>query len=334
MHPVIPHGEVLIYETKEGAFAVDVRLEAETVWLTQKQMADLFGKSVKTINEHVGNIFKEKELQEESVIRNFRITAADGKMYDTAHYNLDVIISVGYRVKSPQGTQFRIWATRMLKEHLIKGYTIDERRLADNRQELEAALELVRRVAHSAQLTTDQGKGLVDVITRYTRTYLLLQQYDEGTLVEPHGREAGYVLTYNAARQEIHRLRQDLASRGEATALFGQERGDALDALLGNLEQTVFGEPAYPTVESKAAHLLYFIIKDHPLSDGNKRAGACLFLYFLEQNRALMRADGTPKLNDVGMAALALLVAESAPNSKETVIRLVMNMLADEPIPN
>jgi prophage maintenance system killer protein len=325
-------GEVAVFEAHDGELTVDVRLEGDTVWLTQKQMSELFGKSVKTINEHVQNVFYEKELDKRATIRNFRIVRQEGARQvtrDVEHYNLDVIISVGYRVKSQQGTRFRIWATKTLRDHLVKGYTLNQHRLTENRAELEAALELVRKTAISRELTADQGKGLVDVITRYTRTYLLLQQYDEGSLVEPTGTEPGFVLTYEIAKREIGRLRQDLATRNEATALFGRERGDALVALLGNLEQSVFGAPAYPTVESKAAHLLYFVIKDHPLSDGNKRAGSCLFLYFLEQNRALLRADGTPKLNDVGMAALALLVAESVPNAKETVIRLIMNMLSE-----
>jgi hypothetical protein len=237
-------GEVAVFEAHDGELTVDVRLEGDTVWLTQKQMSELFGKSVKTINEHVQNVFYEKELDKRATIRNFRIVRQEGARQvtrDVEHYNLDVIISVGYRVKSQQGTRFRIWATKTLRDHLVKGYTLNQHRLTENRAELEAALELVRKTAISRELTADQGKGLVDVITRYTRTYLLLQQYDEGSLVEPTGTEPGFVLTYEIAKREIGRLRQDLATRNEATALFGRERGDALVALLGNPEQSVFG---------------------------------------------------------------------------------------------
>jgi len=329
MDPLASHGEVMVYETPDGALSVDVRLEDETVWLTQAQLTKLFGKERSVITKHLRNIFKEGELDEPSVCANYAHTGADGKVYQTNHYNLDAIISLGYRVNSKQGTQFRIWATKTLREHLVRGYTINERRLSENRKELEAALELVRRTANTLPLTTEQGRGLVDVITRYTRTYLLLQQYDEDSLVEPAGRPASFVLSIAGARHEITRLKYDLAARGELTDLFGRERGDALESLLGNLEQTVFGEAAYPTVESKAAHLLYFVIKNHPLTDGNKRVGACLFLHFLEQNASLLRPDGTTKLNDIGMAALALLVAESAAAAKETVIRLIMNMLSE-----
>ncbi|MBE0626601.1 MAG: virulence protein RhuM/Fic/DOC family protein [Burkholderiales bacterium] len=328
----IPHGEVKVFEAADGSLSVDVRLEGESVWLTQKQMAELFGKHVMTVNSHISNVFAESELSQDSTIRKFLIVQKEGKREverEVEHYNLDVIISVGYRVKSKRGTQFRMWATKTLKEHLVQGYTVNARRLAENCSELDAALTLVRRTADAQQLTLDQGRGLVDVITRYTRTYLLLQQYDEGSLTEPKGKQPAYTLTTDAARFEISRLQADLAGRREITALFGQERGDALDSLLGNLEQTVLGDAAYPTVESKAAHLLYFVIKDHPLSDGNKRVASCLFLHFLERNNALLRSDGTPKLNDVGMAALALLVAESNPASKETVVRLIMNLLAE-----
>lgn len=324
-------GEVLVYQAENGDLSVDVRLENETVWLTQKQMAVLFGRHVMTVNSHIANAFSERELDPERTIRNFLIVQKEGKREverDIEHYNLDMIISVGYRVKSIQGTQFRQWATKTLREYLIKGYAINERRLADSRNDLEAALGLVHKASEGNQITTEQGRGLVDVITRYTRTYLLLQQYDEGTLADPTGQPASYILTPERARDEIARLKADLAKRGELTSLFGAERGDGLDSLLGNLEQTVFGEPAYPTLEAKAAHLLYFIIKNHPLSDGNKRVGACLFLHFLDGNLALTRQDGAPKLNDNGMAALALLIAESPPENKETVIRLIMNMLS------
>jgi prophage maintenance system killer protein len=320
-------GEVVLYQAADGKAVLDVRLAGDTVWLSQRQMSELFDKNVRTVSEHIQNVFKEGELDESSVIRNFRITAADGKAYDTRFYNLDVVISVGYRVKSRRGTQFRIWATRILREHLTRGYTLNQQRFEQNAQELEAALSLVRKAAAGEALTTDQGRGLVNVIARYTRTFLLLQRYDEGLLVDPKGIPGGMLPPAGEARTEITRLKRDLIGRGEATDLFGREREEGLSAVLGNLEQSVFGEPAYPTIESKAAHLLYFVIKNHPFSDGNKRIGSFLFVDFLNRNGRLFE-NGGPVINDIGLAALALLVAESDPKDKEILIRLIMNMLA------
>jgi prophage maintenance system killer protein len=241
-------------------------------------------------------------------------------------YNLDAIISVGYRVNSKRGTQFRQWATGILRDHLMRGWTLDRARFERNAQELEAALALVRKTAQSPDLIAETGRGLVEIVSRYTQTFLLLQRYDEGLLTDPNGTSGGVMLTLAEVRQSIASLKADLMSRGEASNLFGLERGDGLAALLGNLDQSVFGEPAYPTIECKAAHLLYFVIKNHPLADGNKRTGAFLFVDFLSRNHALMRG-GQPIINDIGLAALALLVAESAPTQKETMIRLIENML-------
>lgn len=320
-------GQVVLYQTADGKAALDVRLVGNTVWLNQKQMGELFDKNVRTVSEHIRNVFKEGELDETSVIRNFRITAGDGKSYDTRFYNLDVIISVGYRVKSKRGTQFRIWATQTLQEHVTRGYTLNYQRLEQNARELEAALQLARKAAAGEALTTDQGRGLVDVIARYTQTFLLLQRYDEGLLTEPKGTAGGTLPSLVEAQVAIADLKQNLMARREASALFGQVREAGLGSILGNLEQSVFGEPAYPSIEAKAAHLLYFVIKNHPFSDGNKRIGSFLFVDFLNRNRRLFR-DGEPVINDVGLAALALLVAESDPKDKDVLIRLVMNMLA------
>jgi prophage maintenance system killer protein len=321
-------GEVILYEAPDGEVHLEVRLDRETVWLSQAQMAELFGRERSVVTKHINNIFQEGELDREAVCANFAHTAADGKTYSVQNFNLDVIISVGYRVKSPRGTQFRIWATRTLKDHLVRGYTLNQQRFEANARELEAALTLVRKAAAGEALTSDQGRGLVDVVTRYAQTFLLLQRYDEGLLAEPQGVAGGRLPTLAEAHAALAGLKADLILRGEATQLFAQERGDAFAALLGNLEQTVFGEPAYPSVEAKAAHLLYFVIKNHPFSDGNKRSAAFLFVDFLNRNARLLDDAGSPVINDIGLAALALLVAESDPAQKETMIRLVMNMLA------
>lgn len=320
-----PGGEIVVYEAEDGGARVDVRLDRDTVWLSQEQMGRLFGRERSVITKHVRNVFTESELKEESNVQNLHIAGSDKPV---GFYSLDVIISVGYRVKSVQGTRFRQWATGTLREHLVRGYSLNRQRLEQNARELETALALVRKAASGEALTTDQGRGLVDIIARYTQTFLLLQRYDKGLLVEPRGIPGGALSTVAQARRAIGELKADLMARGEATDLFGHEREEGLASLLGNLDQTVFGAPAYPTIESKAAHLLYFVIKNHPFSDGNKRIGSFLFIEFLHRNARLERR-GEPVINDVGLAALALLVAESSPKDKEVMIRLVMNMLAD-----
>jgi prophage maintenance system killer protein len=327
-----PGGEVLVYEAPDGGVRVEVRLDQETVWLTQRQMAELFDSSSDNIGVHLKNIFSDNELDEAATTEDFSVVRSEGSRRvrrQVKHYNLDAIISVGYRVNSRRGVRFRQWATATLREHLVRGYTLNRQRFEENARELESALALVRKAASGEALTSDQGRGLVDLIARYTQTFLLLHRYDKGLLVEPQGVPGGTLPTTAEARRAIGELKADLAARGEATELFGHERQEGLAALLGNVDQTVFGEPAYPTVESKAAHLLYFVIKDHPFSDGNKRIGSFLFVEFLHRNGRLARGS-EPVINDVGLAALALLVAESAPKDKEVMIRLVMNMLAGD----
>ncbi len=320
-----PTGEIVIYEGADAQ--VEVWLQQQSVWLRQEQLSELFGRERSVITKHIRNVFAEGELDRESVCAKFAHTADDGKTYQVDYYNLDVIISVGYRVKSQQGTRFRQWATRVLREHLTQGFTLNRQRFEQNAAELEAALTLVKKAAQGDALTTDQGRGLVDVVARYTQTFLWLQRYDEGLLSAPAGSPGGDLPTLDNARKGIARLKAELMSKGEATDFFGRERGEAFEALLGNLEQTVFGDPAYPTVETKAAHLLYFVIKNHPFSDGNKRTGAYMFVDFLARNGRLLCA-GEPVINDVGLAALALLVAESDPKAKDVMIRLIENMLA------
>lgn len=314
---------IRIYQSENGA--VEVRLDDETVWLRQEQMALLFGRERSVVSKHLRNVFAEGELEEKSNVQILHIAGSDKPV---KFYNLDVIISVGYRVKSVQGTRFRQWATQVLRTHLAQGYTLNQQRLKANARELEAALLLVRKAALSADLQADTGRGLVDIVTRYAQTFLLLQRYDEGLLTEPPEQPGGVLPSLPEARAALSNLKASLLARGEATELFARERGEGLAALLGNLDQTVFGEPAYPSVEAKAAHLLYFVIKNHPFADGNKRSGAFLFVDFLNRNGRLLDAQGVPVINDIGLAALALLVAESDPAQKETMIRLVMNMLA------
>ncbi len=321
---------IVIYENADHA--VEVRLDAhqETLWLSLQQIADVFSRDKSVISRHLRNIFRDSELDREAVVAKNATTAADGKTYQVEYFNLDAIISVGYRVNSSQATRFRQWATRILREHLTQGWTISRHRFEENAQELEAALRLVRKAAQSPSLDTDSGRGLVDIVSRYAQTFLLLQRYDEGLLTDPQSQAGGALPSLEEARSALDNLKGELMTRGEATELFARDRGDGLDSLLGNLDQSVFGEPAYPSVEAKAAHLLYFVIKNHPFSDGNKRSAAFLFVDFLHRNSRLFHSSGEPVINDVGLAALTLLVAESDPANKDTMIRLIMNMLAGE----
>jgi len=323
---------IVIYENADQV--VEVRLDAdkETVWLTQDQMTSIFDVQKAAVSKHLKNIYQDGELEREATVSILETVRIEGKRQVTRqleHYNLDAIISVGYRVNSRRAVKFRQWATRILRDHLIQGWTLNRQRFEENAQELEAALTLVRKAAQSPALDTDSGRGLVDIVSRYAQTFLLLQRYDEGLLTDPQSQAGGTLPSAKEARSALDGLKGELMARGEATELFARDRGDGLASLLGNLDQSVFGEPAYPSVEAKAAHLLYFVIKNHPFSDGNKRSAAFLFVDFLHRNHRLFNASGEPVINDVGLAALTLLVAESNPVNKDTMIRLVMNMLAE-----
>jgi len=329
-------GEVIVYEAPDGAIRVDVRLERETVWLTQQQMAELFGRERSVVTKHIRNAYKEGELDPGATSAKFAQVQAEGGRTVTRevdHYNLDVIISVGYRVKSLRGTQFRIWATTTLRDHLLRGYTLNERRLRERGfSEIEQAVGLLARTLTAHALVTDEGRAVLEVVQQYTRAWRLLLEYDEDRLAEAPERPVAptAALSLEDARAAAVSLRQDLAARGEAGALFGQERGHGLAGLLGAIEQTFGGQPLYPSAQARAAHLLYFVIKDHPFGDGNKRIGTLLFLEYLRRNGLLFRADGSPRLADNAMVALALLIAESEAAQKDLMIRLVLNLLGDD----
>lgn len=325
MRPV----DVEVYQNEEGSIALKVPVQWESVWLNANQMAQLFGRDKSVISRHVRNVFQEGELEEGATVAKFATVQNEGDRQvsrQVAHYNLDVVISVGYRVKSQQGVRLRQWATSLLRDHLVKGYTVDQKRLAENVDELSKALELVRRSAgrihHAAE-----GRGLVDVISRYTQTFLWLQQYDEGRLAEPEGQRGGRLMSLDEAQSALAELKTQLMDKGEATALFAMDKGSGLASIWGALGQSAFGEDVYPSVESKAAHLLYFVVKNHPFTDGNKRSAAFLLVCFLNGNGRLFNAEGEPVINEAGLAALTLLVAESDPKEKDTVIRLILNLL-------
>ncbi len=321
-------GKIMIYKTKDNKISLDVRLEKETVWLTQKQMAKLFNRDVRTVNEHIKNVFKEGELNKSSVIRKFRITAADGKSYTTNFYNLDVIISIGYRVNSFRGTQFRIWATKTLKSHLVKGYTINQKRLKEtNLNEFEQAVKLVKRTIGNKKLDTKEAKGLLKVITDYANSWILLQKYDKRQLEIKKTTKVKHDFDYSEVVSMIEKLKIKLVNKKQASELFGTEREQGLKGILGNINQGFNGQQLYPSIEQKAAHLLYFTIKDHPFIDGNKRIGSFLFIMFLAENSYLFNKQGEKKFNNNALVALALLIAESNPRDKNTMIKLIANFL-------
>ncbi len=314
-----------IYRTADGETRITVHLDGDTVWLSQAQMVALFGRDVSVISRHIRNALKEGEVDAKSNLQKMQIAQSDRPV---VFYDLDVVISVGYRVKSLQGVQFRRWATQRLKEHLTRGYTLNETRFDQNAAELQQALALIQKAAQSSALSREAGQGLVDIVSRYTQTFLWLQRYDEGLLTEPKGESGGLLPTPELAMQALGELKSQLVARGEATDLFARTREAGLAGIFGNLDQSVFGAPAYPTVESKAAHLLYFVVKNHPFSDGNKRSGAFLFVDFLHRNGRLLNASGEPVINDIGLAALTLLIAESDAKKKDVMVRLIVNMLA------
>lgn len=326
---ITDNNQIVLYQAEDGTVQMDVRLQDETIWLSQKQMSVLFDKGVRTINEHIQNIFEDAELKPDTTIRKFRIVQNEGKRKverEIDCYNLDVIISVGYRVSSKRGTQFRIWATNVLRRHLIEGYTFHQKRLHEKgTKELEQALALIARAKSLPELSSDEAKGLLDIVTRYAQTWLLLRKYDDGVMDIPAKlRKPVYRLTYDDALRNILTLKESLAKKGEASDLFGLERAEMLQSIIGNLYQTFDKKELYPTLEEKAAHLLYFVIKDHPFSDGNKRIAVLLFLIFLQKNDALSRAE---ELLDSSLVALALLIAESDPKERETMTRLVLHFI-------
>jgi len=321
---------VLIYQKEDGQSAVEVRLEQDTLWLSLQQIADLFNRDKSRVSRHLKNIFETGELDVNSVVAENATTAADGKTYKVKYYNLDAIISVGYRINSVEGTQFRIWANHVLKDYLVQGYAL-------NRQRLEAQQENIRLLERTLtlfqqnlieQASLPEARGLVSVIAGYTRTFVLLNQFDSERL--PLGDFATtirYEIREDEALAGIAALKADLIGKGEASGLFGNQKDDSFAGILGNILQSFGGEFVYPSIEEQGAHLLYFVIKNHPFSDGNKRIGAFLFIWFLQRNQHHLKSDGELKINDNALAAIALLVAQSDPAQKQLMIHLIMNLI-------
>jgi prophage maintenance system killer protein len=319
-------GQVLVYEAADGEVRVEVRLQQETVWLSLNQMAELFGRDKSVISRHLHNVFRSGELERQATVaKNATVQFEGGREVtrDVEFFNLDAILSVGYRVNSMRGTQFRIWATHTLRDHLLRGYTLNERRLAERGlDEARQTLDLLARTLSNQELVDDTGRTVLELIEGYADTWRLLLEYDEDRLALPPGTQPSTgVLDHEQATHAIAEFKRELMARKEAGDLFGNPRSEALDAILGSIEQTMFGESLYRSREEKAANLLYLIIKDHPFSDGNKRIGSFLFMLYLKQEGIAHR------FNPQGLTALALLIAESAASSKDLMIRLIMNLL-------
>lgn len=326
--------DVVIYKNKTGNIVLEAEVKEETIWLSQEQMAKLFGTKRPAITKHLNNIFNSQELAKKTVYSILEHTATDNKIYKTMFYNLDAIISVGYRVNSKRATEFRIWATSILRNHILNGYTFNQKRLLEikGRQlsDFEQAVSLIKKTIDTRQLSSKESDGILRVITDYANSWILLQKYDQEKLFIPaKTKKSKIIFTYDEIKSFILELKNDLITKKEATKLFGHERESSLAGIIGNIHQSFSGKDLYPSIEERAAHLLYFIIKDHPFSDGNKRIASFLFIIFLARQQHLFKKNGERKINDNTLVAIALLVAESNPKQKDIIIKLIINFLAD-----
>lgn len=319
--------QIIIYKTEDGQTSVDVKIENDNVWLTQSQMQELFGQTKQNISLHINNLFKEEELQKFAVVKESLTTANDGKKYKTNHYSLDVIISVGYRVKSKRGTQFRIWANNVLKDHLLKGYSINEQKLKEQTAQfnsLKQTVQLLDNVLKNKELNSDEATGLLKVVTDYSYALDILDKYDHQQLtIEGTDDQQLFVATYEDAMNAI----KDLKDKFGGSSLFGNEKDDSFKGSIGVIYQSFSGVDFYPTIEEKAANLLYFVVKNHSFSDGNKRIAAYLFVWFLEKNQILYRKDGSKRIADNALVALTLMIAESKPEEKEMIVKVIVNLI-------
>ena len=317
------NNQIIIYQTEDGQTQVDVRMENDTVWLTANQMAMLFERDEKTIRKHINNVFSEGELEKEN---NTHFLRVDGVKQSVAFYTLDVIISVGYRVKSQRGVKFRQWANRILKQYLVKGYAVNDRLRRDQLGELRQLVQVVGRTLQYQDITaTADGQALFDVVVDYTYALDTLDNYDyERLSIErTTSPEAPFRATYDNAMAEIRRLHDKFGG----SKWFGNEKDDSFKSSIGQIYQTFGGEELYPSVEEKAAMLLYLVTKNHSFSDGNKRIAATLFLWFLNNNGILYRPDGTKRLADNTLVALTLMIAESRTEEKDVMVKVVVNLI-------
>jgi len=322
--------KIVIYQTEDGQTQIDVRLENEMIWLTRQQLADLFGRDYKTISKHINNALKE-ELSDELVVAKFANTtrhgAIEGKTqtHEMEYFNLEMVTSVGYRVKSKRGIQFRKWANRILKEYLVKGYAVNERMRKEQIGELRQLVGMLgRTIRNQPLLSNDETNALFEVVTDYTYALDTLDNYDyERLTINKTTNDEPFHATYDNAMQAIDGLREKFGG----SVLFGNEKDDSFKSSIGQIYQTFGGEELYPSVEEKAAMLLYLVTKNHSFSDGNKRIAATLFLWFLNNNGILYRVDGSKRIADNTLVALTLMIAESRTEEKDVMVKVVVNLI-------
>ena len=321
------NGEIIIYRTADGETRLEVRMESDSVWLTQAQMAELFQTTPQNITMHTNHVFREGELEKEATCkRSLQVRQEGTRTIRRIQniYNLDVIISVGYRVKSPRGTQFRIWANKVLKEYLIKGYAVNNQAKAEQLEELKKTVRLLSHVLAAKEVTKSEAVGLLRVITDYTYGLDTLDRYDYQQLeVSATTSEEPFRATYENAMAALQVLRDKFGG----SALFVREKDESFKSTMGAIYQTFGGRDLYPSVEEKAANLLYLTVKNHSFSDGNKRIAAFLFLWFLENNRILYRPDGSRLLDNNTLVALTLMIAESRTEEKDVMTKVVVNLI-------
>lgn len=302
--------EIVLFEAHDKSIMLPVQVSNDTVWLNRNQMAELFDRDVKTIGKHIANALKEEV--DNSVVAKFATTASDGKIYQVDHYNLDMIISVGYRVKSQRGVEFRRWANSVLKQYILQGYAVNQKRLAD----LGKVIRLLKRSEQSLD-----AHQVLTVVEKYSEALDLLDSYDHQNMARPKGNAATYVLTYEECRKVIDNMRF-----GNESRLFGNEKDESFKGSIGNIYQSFGGKDVYASLEEKAANLLYFVAKNHSFYDGNKRIAATMFLYFLDRNGVLF-SGGEKLIDDYTLVALTIMIAESKPEEKEMMISVIMNCL-------
>lgn len=322
--------KIQIFQTDDGKVELEVALERDTVWLNQRQLSALFDKDVRTVSEHIRNVFDEGELDREATIRKFRIVQSEGSRQvqrDVEHYNLDVVISVGYRVKSQRGVQFRQWATQRLKEHLVQGYSLNQQRLESQQEklaELRQAIALSSRLIQNKNLSTDESQAILAILEKYSLALTVLDDYDHqrlqviGTRTTTHPK-----ITYDEAMAQIHLWRK----QEKLGSLFGNEKDASFRSSLETIYQTFDGQELYPSIEEKAANLLYFIVKNHSFSDGNKRIAAAMFVWFLQRHEYLYNAEGEKRIADNALVAFTLLIAESKPEEREMMVKVIINLI-------
>ncbi len=310
----------------DGEIEVVTRFDGETVWLTQEEISKLFQKDRTVITRHINNILKDKEVDEKSNVQKMHFAHSDKPV---KLYSLDIILAVGYRTKSSVATKFRQWATKVLKEYILKGYALNQKRLKENFKEFQKEIELLQKAIKNQNLSELEAKGFLDIVTKYSKSWILLNQFDENRLEIPKGKEAKFVLDYDEAINEIAKLKQKLMAKNEATKLFGLERENSFKGIIRNIYQTFGGVDLLPSIEEKAANLFYYIVKDHPFVDGNKRIGAFMFILFLSKNNYLYDKNGELKINSNALVSLALLIAHSKAEEKDLIIKLVMNLIGE-----